>query len=398
MCFGYKGTIPRTRFWLGRVELEGRRTLLLKFALISPKNRPIYNFRGDLLKEILSRGYQVIATGPNAEDIDKIKELGVGHRIIPLEKDSLNVTADLKYLWALRNLLKDEEVDATLAYTIKPVIYGAIAAKLAGVKNINSMVPGAGYVFTDVGGSKKAIKAVVSILYKIGFSCASTVIFQNKDDLREFVEHKLVNPEKCRLVDGSGVNMDKYRYCGLPNRITFFMLSRVRYTKGVMEYLEAARKIKDMYPETRFMLLGGIENTKDSVTEEIMAPYINDDTVEYYGETRDVVSFYRESSVFVLPSYYREGIPRVIMEAMAIGRPIITTDAPGCRETVIDGTNGFLVPIKDSDALFHKMEWFIKNPDQIEKMGQASYRLCKDRFDVDKVNGKMLEHMNIANN
>jgi len=368
---------------------------ILKFILISPKNRTTYNFRGDLLKEIISKGYEVIVTGPNEEGIEKIKELGVRFVRIPLDKNGLSAVADIKYMIALRRLLKEEKPDVTLGYTIKPVIYGAMAAKLAGVKNINSMVTGLGYVFTANTLKAKVIRTIASILYRIGFICANTVIFQNQDDLEEFVERKLLKREKCKLVNGSGVNMQKFEPSPIPERLTFFMLSRVMYSKGIREYLKAAKKVKGKYPEVRFMLLGSVENIQDSLKMEDLRPYIENGIIDYYGETDDVVSFYRQCSVYVLPSY-REGTPRTVLEAMAMGRPIITTDAPGCRETVVDRVTGFLVPVQDTKILVEKMEWFIKNQDEIMKMGQASYQLCQEKFDVQKVNANMLKHMNIT--
>jgi glycosyltransferase involved in cell wall biosynthesis len=366
----------------------------LKFILISPKNRTAYNFRGDLLKEIINKGYEVIVTGPNEEGIDKIKELGVRFVRIPLNKNGLSAIADIKYMLALRTLLKEEKPDITLGYTIKPVIYGAIAAKLAGVKNINSMVTGVGYVFTAKTKKAKIIRTIASILYIIAFKCANTIIFQNQDDLTEFVERKLIKREKCKLVNGSGVNMQKFKPAPLPERLTFFMLSRVMHSKGIREYLQAAKEVKGKYPEVRFMLLGAVENIQDSMTMEDLSPYIDNGIIDYYGETNDVASYYRQCSVYVLPSY-REGTPRTVLEAMAMGRPIIATDAPGCRETVVDGVTGFLVPVQDAIALAEKMEWFITNQDEIMKIGQASYQLCRDKFDVQKVNVDMLEHIGV---
>jgi glycosyltransferase involved in cell wall biosynthesis len=366
----------------------------LKFILISPKNRTTYNFRGDLLKEIISKGYEVIVTGPNEDGVDIIKELGVRFELIPLDKNGLSAAADIKYMIALKNLLKAEKPDVTLGYTIKPVIYGAIAAKLAGVKNINSMVTGVGYVFTAKTKKAKIIRTIAGILYRIGFKCANTVIFQNQDDLNEFVECKLLKYEKCWLVNGSGVNMQKFELAPLPERITFFMLSRVMNSKGIREYLQAAEEVKGKYPEVRFMLLGAVENIQDSLKMEDLRPYIDNGIIDYYGETDDVASYYRQCSVYVLPSY-REGTPRTVLEAMAMGRPIITTDAPGCRETVVDGVNGFLVPVQDAVALAEKMEWFIKNQDEVIKMGQASYQFCRDKFDVQKVNADMLRYLGL---
>lgn len=366
----------------------------MKFILISPKNRTVYNFRGDLIKEIQSKGYEVIVTGPNRDGIEKIKELGVRFEEIPLNKTGINIIADIKYTINLWKLLKKEKPDATLGYTIKPVIYGSIAAKLAGVKTINSMITGVGYVFTAQTFKAKTIRFFASILYKLGFLSASNVIFQNKDDMEEFLKLKLLKEDKCRLVNGSGVSMERFKPTQYPETITFFMLSRVLYSKGVREYLEAAKNVKAKYPHIKFMLLGAVENIQDSMSMDDLKNYIDLGVIEYLGETNDVSKYYSQSSVYVLPSY-REGVPRTVLEAMAMARPIITTDAPGCRETVVDGINGFLVAVKDPQQIEGRMTWFIQNPQKIPEMGKASLVLCKERFDVNKVNQDMIRYMNI---
>lgn len=366
----------------------------MKFILISPKNRTTYNFRGDLIKEIISCGYEVIVTGPNRDDIDKIEELGVRFVEIPINKNSVNFISDLKYMSSLKKLFKKEKPDITFGYTIKPVIYGAIAAKRAGVKNIYSMVTGAGYVFTGESFKAKIIKFIVKLLSRYSFKRTNAVIFQNPDDLELFVNEKLLRREKCKVVYGSGVNLTKFKPEPYPKDITFFMLSRIMKSKGVIEYLEAAKKVKEFYPSTRFMLLGAIENIQDSLTYNDLKPYIDDKIIDYFGETSDVSFYYKQCSVYVLPSY-REGTPRTVLEAMAMARPIITTDTPGCRETVIEEYNGFLVPVNNSDALANRMNWFIENNDMIEEMGQNSLNLCKEKFDVNIVNKQMLEYLNI---
>lgn len=366
----------------------------MKFILISPKNRTIYNFRGDLIKELKSKGYEVIVTGPNNDGIDKIEELGVRFEKIQLDKTGINVVADLKYTIKLWKLFKNEKPDVTLGYTIKPVIYGSIAARLAGVKKINSMITGVGYVFTAQTFKAKIIRFFASILYKLGLASSTNVIFQNRDDMNEFLERGLVKEKKCHLVNGSGVNMLRFKPVNYPDTITFFMLSRILRSKGIREYLEAAKNVKSKYPNVHFILLGAVENMQDSLTMDDLKLYIDQGVIEYFGETNDVSQYYAQSSVYVLPSY-REGTPRTVLEAMAMARPIITTDAPGCRETVIDGENGFLVTVKNTKEIEEKMIWFIENPEKISEMGKASLDLCKKKFDVNKVNQDMLKHMKI---
>ena len=368
-----------------------------KFMLISPKNRTVYNFRGELIEEIRQRGFEVLVTGPNREHIDKIEALGVRFIEIPMNKNGVNPLADLRYLFQLYKLMRKEKPVCTLGYTIKPVIYGAIAAKLAGVGRICSMITGAGYLFTS--GSRKArlLKQISLGLYRVGLACANVVIFQNPDDQREFIDHKLVKAAKCNRVNGSGVNMKKFSPVPLPDVITFFMLGRLLYSKGVKEYLEAARIVKERYPQVRFRLLGNIvTNMQDGMKEKEIKPYIEEGIVELLGETDNVIPYYAQCSVFVLPSY-REGTPRSVLEAMAMARPIITTDTQGCRETVIDGKNGFLVPVKDVGSIVTAMERFIQEPQLIEKMGQASLTLCKEKFEISKVNTEMVRMMRLLN-
>lgn len=365
-----------------------------KFILISPKNRTAYNFRGNLIKDIIAHGYDVVVTGPNRIDVEKIEALGARFVEIPMNKNGVNPLADLKYLFALRRLFKKERADATLGYTIKPVIYGAIAARLAGVKSITSMVTGVGYLFISTTLKARVLKAISVMLYRIGTVCAHRVIFQNGDDRREFVEHGLVPERKTHMVNGSGVDMQHFQPLPLPERTTFFMLSRALYSKGIVEYLEACRKVKERHPEVRCMLLGAVEKMQDSLGMEELKPYIDGGIIDYYGETSDVRQYVAQCSVFVLPSY-REGTPRTVLEAMAMGRPVITTDAPGCRETVKEGVNGFLVPVKDSEALANRMEHFVAHPEDIARMGEESLRYCREKFEVGKVNSDMLRIMEL---
>ena len=323
----------------------------MKFVLISPKNRTVWNFRGDLIKEIIKKGYEVVVTGPDQTDIEKIEELGARFVVIPMDKTGTNVLGDLKYCNALKKLFKEEKPDATLGYTVKPCIYGAIAAKKMNVKSVTSLVTGGGYTFTASSLKARMLGVIVRNLYRVGFSRADKVIFQNQDDLNEFCQKKLVKSEKCGFVNGSGVNLDYYKVAPFPQDITFFMLSRLLKSKGVREYLEAAKMVKQKYPNVKFYILGKYETEmQDALKQEYVEQFIAERIVERFDETNDVRPYYAMSSVYVLPSY-REGTPRTVLEAMAMGRPIITTDTQGCRETVKDGVNGFLVPIKNANAI-----------------------------------------------
>lgn len=367
----------------------------MKFLMISPKNRTVYNFRGDLIREIQNKGYEVVVTGPDMAEVDKIRELGVRFVEIPLNKTGTSVIGDLKYCWKLYQLMKKEKPDATLGYTVKPVVYGSIAAHMAGVKNINSMVTGGGYVFTSITWKAKILGLIVRFLYRVGFRLADHVIFQNPDDLKEFCKKRLVSFPKCSVVHGSGINMEHYQLAPLPQEPAFFMLSRLLKSKGVKEYLEAARIVKSKYPKARFYLLGKYEtDMQDAVPQEEIEACIKEEIIVRFEETEDVRPYYEMCSVYVLPSY-REGTPRTVLEAMAMGRPAITTDAPGCRGTVVDGKTGFLVPVRDTAALAEKISFFIDNPEIIDIMGKRSRRYAEKKFDVVKVNSEMLRIMNL---
>lgn len=371
----------------------------MKIIVVSPKNRTAYNFRGDLIKEMIALGHDVVVTGPNQDNVEKIFELGAKFKEIPVNKNGLNPLADLKYQKMLYNLFIEENADVVFGYTIKPVIYGTLAAKKAAKKlkkeiRAVSMVTGVGYVFTSNSTKARIIRSIVSVLYKSAFKKADIVLFQNEDDKALFEKLKFVSAEKTALVNGSGVNTEKFNICPLPEKTTFFMLSRVMYSKGIREYLKACEIVKEKYPDVRCMLLGACEGIQDSLSKEQLAPYIEKGIIEHFGETDNVDEYYKQCSVYVLPSY-REGTPRTVLEAMSMGRAIITTDAPGCRGTVKDGETGYLVPVKNGESVAEKMIEFIKNPDLIKEMGEKSAQYCREKYDVKIVNKSMLKYMNL---
>ena len=366
-----------------------------KFVLISPKNRTVWNFRGDLIRELVRRGYEVVVTGPDQTDVDKIIALGARFVEIPMNKTGTSILGDWRYCRKLTKVLRQEKPEVTLGYTVKPCIYGAIAAKKAGVPNINCMITGGGYTFIATSFKARVLGWIVRSLYRFGLKRAHHVIFQNSDDLGEFCERGLVRREKCFVVNGSGVNLERFETAPFPERLTFLMISRLLKSKGVGEYLEAARVVKQKHPEVRCCLLGKFETQmQDALPREYVQKFIDDGIVERFEETSDVRPYYAQCSVYVLPSY-REGTPRTVLEAMAMGRPIITTDTQGCRETVQDGVNGFLVPIKDSVALAEKMCWMIEHPQEVPRMGDASRHYAEEKFDVRLVNQAICSHLEL---
>ena len=341
------------------------------FLLISPKNRTVYNFRGDLIREIKRRGYHVHVTGPNYDEISKICELGVTFHLTPMQKTGTNPFSDVRYETALYNLCKAIKPDVVLSYTVKPVVYGCAAAHRADVPLIFAMITGVGYAFTSESIKAKMLRVITSSLYKRSLGFTKSVIFQNSDNLELFVRKGIVKREKCCLVAGSGVNTKHFYPVPLPNKISFFMLSRLLYSKGVREYLQAARIVKNRYPDIRFILLGDIQETPDALKSAELNTYLMDEIIEQYHETIDVRPYYEMSSVFVLPSY-SEGLPRTVLEAMSMGRAIITTNVPGCKETVQSGVNGFLVEPKSVESLVEAMTTFIVS-ESSESCGSYTY-------------------------
>ncbi len=362
----------------------------MKILVISPKNKTVFNFRGDLIKDMIASGNEVIVTGPNSEFVDDIMALGVSEFVeVPLVKDNTSITGDLEYFKKLKKVIRDKKPDLVFSYTIKPVVYGSMAAKVCKVPHIYAMVTGLGRVYASNNIKTIIIRMITKILYKTAFRACDKVMFQNKDDIKEFVLDKYLPERKTELVSGSGVNMSRFIRTELPENPTFLMVGRIIREKGVMEYLEAARNLKKKFPQARCILLGGFDVSIGALKKEDIQPYIDDGSVEFPGEVKDPVSFYNQCSVFVLPSYYREGLPRTILEAMACGKAVITTDWPGCREAVTNDVNGILVPVKDADALYKAMVRVAEDRQLLEKFADTSYELCKTTYEVGIVNQKM---------
>jgi glycosyltransferase involved in cell wall biosynthesis len=283
-----------------------------------------------------------------------------------------------------------------LPYNIKPVIYGTLAATLAGVPRRAALIEGLGYAFIDTARPSLKVRltrALAKGFYRFALRRAQTVLFLNPDDQQEFVKAHIVDGAKARLLGGIGVNLVEWRPAPpVLEPITFTLAARLLREKGVVEFAEAARRIKSRHPHTRFLLLGGLDTNPGALSEADVRRWVAEGVLEWAGHVADVRPYFAQTSVYVLPSY-REGVPRSTQEAMAMARPIITTKAPGCRETVIDGENGFLVLPRDVDSLAAAMERFIQQPELIITMGQASRRLVEERFDVRKINRRILHEI-----
>lgn len=357
----------------------------------------LINFRGTLLREMVRCGHEVIACAPDAsvEVQSELVRMGVRYLHVDMDRTGTNPMRDLGLVRRMLVLFRELRPDAFLGYTIKPVIYGTIAARMAGVPSIFSLVTGLGYAFLDRSPKGRALRAVSILLYRISLRYNKKVFFQNPDDMQLFTKLGLVHASgQAVLVNGSGVDLQRFRPVSLPESMSFLLVARLIRDKGVCEYAEAAKIVRKKARHVRFFLAGWIDSNPRSVTQEELQGWQDSGVVEYLGRLSDVREAIARCTVYVLPSY-REGTPRTVLEAMAMERSIITTDAPGCRETVKEGENGFLVPVRDAGALAEAMLRFIEDPDMAIRMGEASRRIACEKYDVRKVNEKMLGTMGL---
>lgn len=368
----------------------------MKIAVLSSHTQSLFWFRLDMMKEFIRLGHEVIATGPEPVENwnDKFDENGIKYRQIKVERNGLNPLKDLTTLKQLINFMKKEKPDKIFTYQAKTVIYGCLAAKISGINEVYPLIAGLGSIFRGNRFKNKVLKAILKIEYKIACKVSKKVLFQNNDDKNEFIYSGLIKEEQTFLINGSGVNLEKFKSVPLPQESSFLFIGRLIKDKGVIEYLEACKRIKEKYPSIRCLLVGPYDNNPSALQPIELKPYIDKGVIEYYGEQSDVRPFIADCSTYVLPSYH-EGTPKTVLEAMAMGRSIITSDAPGCRETVIDGENGYLIAVKDIEGLVEKMEYLILNPNVSSAMGEKSLVVAKDKYDVNTVNQSIISIMGL---
>ena len=371
----------------------------MRFLLIASFAESIITFRGPLIEALLAHGFEVHVALPHMavdSDISKALEAkGLLMHSIPMLRTGTNPLADLKTFWALWFVMRRVRPHYVMGYTIKPVIYGSLAAWLAGAPRRFALVTGLGYAFQGEC-QRGRLQALVQRLYALALSRVDKVFFQNPDDEALFRQRGIlaVGTPSC-VVNGSGVDVSSFTVIPLPPGLPRFLLvARLLGDKGVREYVQAARRIRAAHPGLQCSLVGWIDSNPNAITQHELDAWIAEGSIEFLGRLTDVRPAISDCSVYVLPSY-REGTPRTVLEAMAMGRAVITTDAPGCRETVVDGDNGFLVPVKSVDALEQAMLKFINDPSLAARMGKRARQVAEDKYDVHKVNAVMLREMGI---
>ncbi len=377
------------------------------------------NFRGSLIKAIAAKGAKVYAAanGGDAYIETKLLEMGVEYYPIRIKRAGVNPLVDLFTIADLINLMRRVKPSIVLSYTIKPIIYGGLAARICGVKNIFSMIEGLGHVFMPYESLSHALSSIVARwLYRVGLLSCKRVFFLNPDDLNQFVQERYVSKQKAILLNGIGVDLQYYAKEELPESscVRFLMITRLLRDKGVREYVEAARIVRTTYQNAEFVLAGDLDDNPSSIGKEELDLWQEEGIINYVGHVDDVRPLFRNCHVYVLPSFYREGTPRTVLEAMSSGRAIITTDMPGCRETIKKpltevtckaeevnslkiGSNGIMISVKSVGSLVSAILFFLEHTDQIVAMGKKSRDYAEERYNIHEVNSVILKEIGIKN-
>ena len=366
----------------------------MKVFILGTSVQSILNFRKELIQCFIAKGIDVTAISSNSDyiSLNKLGDMRVVFQKITLKRNGLNLIYDIKTFIEIFTLMRRVRPGFALAYGVKLVVWGGMAARISQVPFF-ALITGLGFAFHGDSFKRRLLTKMVTYLYKISLKNSKAVIFQNIDNRNVFVKKGIVPFSKTHVVNGSGVNTVKFSISNFPKVNTNFLcISRLLGEKGLREYAAAAKIVKKQFPDIEFVLVGSEDSSPDaiSLTEvDSWSRYIN-----YKGSTPNIKEYIKDCHVYVLPSYH-EGLPKSTLEAMSMGRPILTTNAVGCKETVEDGVNGFLVPIGSATHLAEKMVWYIKNKDKIQAMGAESRKIVENKFDVKKINKKMLEILEI---
>lgn len=371
-----------------------------RIAIVASFAPSLLRFRGDLIAAICANGHKVLCLAPDfdGETRQALAGLGATSQDYPLARRGMNPWADLRSITALTGHFRRWRPDIVTGYTPKAALYSAIAAARAHTPRIVPMITGLGYAFLgDPGRKVQILRWISKALYRRALANSHAAIFHNEDDAR-LLRQLGVMPRTLpvHLVGGSGVNRAMFPSQPLPafdRGLVFLMVARLLKQKGVREFCEAAQAVKARSPHSRFWLAGPPEDGEDCVPADVIASYGT--CVDFLGQRTDIAELLAQCHVFVLPSH-GEGLPRTVLEAMSVGRPVITTDAPGCRSTIEPGGNGLLVPVGDSPALAQAMEQLLRRPDRIAAMAAQSLRLVAEKYEVGAVNQRTMTALGLA--
>lgn len=368
----------------------------MKIAVVCANTPAHRGIRGELIGAFIEKGHEVVAFGGEPEDEWEavFAERGHRYRQFFVNRAGTSPIQDIRTILSLKKLYQEERPDLVFTYHAKGNIYGSIAARLAGIDRVYSLVAGLGSIFRDNPEKPSLIRSVMAVEYKFALRYVNSVFFQNNDDRSCFVDLGIVDERKTTIVNGSGVDLSRFPFTLPGPQHRFLFVGRLIKDKGISEFIEAAELVKRSHPEVAFDVVGDIDENPTSLTLDEVSEIGARGAVSFHGHQADVEPFYQDCSVFVLPSYH-EGTPRSALEALSTGRPVILTDAPGCREVVRDGENGFMVPVRDSAALAEAMFRFIDNPLLVKTMGEKSRAIAEAKYDVRKVNEAICSTMGL---
>ncbi|MBO1404912.1 glycosyltransferase family 1 protein [Vibrio cholerae] len=376
----------------------------MRVAIIGTVASSILGFRKDFIIELLSKGCVVFAFAIDYTDETRhsVEAMGATPVDYKFSRTGTNPFMDFWNTLLLARKLNEYRPDLVFSYFAKPVIFSTIAARIVKIPKCVGMLEGLGFIFTEhpnrVSLRIKIIRMIQVFLYRYSLPLLDNIIFLNHDDPIDLLKRYKINVKSYTVLGGIGVDLDRYHYQLVEksrDRISFLFIGRLLAEKGINEYIEAAKIVKMNYPSVDFIILGAVDDNPGSLSKGQLEFLCQSGLINYPGHVSDVRDWIQKSSVFVLPSYYREGIPRSTQEAMAMGRAVITTDVPGCRETVIDGVNGFIVPAWSSEKIAEKMIYFINNPEKIVEMGINARKFAEIHYDVKKVNNRLIEILGI---
>ncbi|MGM0768004.1 MAG: glycosyltransferase family 4 protein [Pseudomonadota bacterium] len=372
-----------------------------RIAMVGNLAETLLGFRGELIKDMVRAGHQVFAFATNFSPKTEQAILAMGAIPVTYRMGRLNTNpvADLLSTWQLYRLFKNYRISLTFCFFTKPSIWGTLAGRMAGVPIRVAKIEGMGRVFTtgpgESGLKQRLLQGIMRVLFRFSLPCAHHLLVLNRDDQQD-LKNLGINKPAPTLIGGIGVCLNQYFYIPpVASPVRFIFVGRLMREKGIRYFLDAARSLKSRYPDVEFVVLGAPDE-KHGISKQEMKQLAADNIITYPGAVDNVVPWLAQSSVFVLPSYYREGVPRSTQEALAMGRPVITTDMPGCRETVKHEINGYLVQPHNQHELEEAMLKLIRNPELIAPMGEASYRLAQERFNVRKINTRILTILGLA--
>lgn len=366
--------------------------------IVAANARSLIANRGDFIAGAIARRRAVEAAVPTADMLDEVQDLGIPIHGVKLSRTGLNPIADVSFVRHILELARRRRPTVVFAYGVKPIVFGLLGARLAGVQRCYAMVTGLGHAYTTENLRTRLVRVILAVMYRVSLRIARRTFFQNPDDLHSFVERGLVPADRAVLINGSGINLERFPLRPLPEVASarFLFVGRLLYEKGLREFVAACRLVAERHPGCEFVVVGGHDaSLPHAVPAEEVETWRAEGVVRFVGAVKDVRSWLEWCTVLVLPSY-REGTPRSVLEAMATGRAVITTDAPGCRETVEDGVNGYLVEPRTVEPLADAMIRVAADPATVARFAKAGRRIAEDKYDVHKVNAVILKTMELT--